>query len=246
MLGSFGERSPFKKNPMKSSDGVGFFVCLTLTYLRHPSQCFLMYLCLNIAVSKKILIVSGILLFFISQIIFGLLFYPVISLEIDYHTKKLVGGKTVENNRVLPEKEGFKIMIPKIDVRSEVLPGINPFDKNEYIPALKKGVAQAKGTALPGEEGNIFIFAHSTDNPLNVSHYNAIFYLINKLVAGDKIYLVYQGKYYRYVVESTKIVGAKEINYLKTQEKRRTLTLMTCWPAGTTLKRLLVTGVFTI
>lgn len=186
----------------------------------------------------------GILLFSLSQIIFGIVFYPVISMEIGYRIKAFAGSKTPQAPTVVPANGEFKILIPKIDIRSEVLAEVNPFDKKEYTEALKKGVAHAKGTALPGEEGNIFIFAHSTDSPFNISNYNAVFYLVNKLTSGDVIYLAYEGKYFKYIVEKTKIVGAKEINYLKSEGKEQLLTLMTCWPPGTSLKRLLIIARF--
>ncbi|MCR4306137.1 MAG: sortase, partial [Candidatus Daviesbacteria bacterium] len=138
--------------------------------------------------------------------------------------------------------EKFEIIIPKINLQSQVIPDVDPFNKNEYLNALSKGVAHAKDTALPGEEGNVFIFGHSTDVPFNVARLNAVFYLINKLKPGDEIKLSYNGKGYKYIVNSTTIIGSKEVNYLQNNSKSRTLTLMTCWPPGTTFKRLLVTG----
>jgi hypothetical protein len=39
------------------------------------------------------------------------------------------------------------------------------------------GVAHAKGTVFP-HKGNIYLFAHSTDNWWNVGRYNAVFYLL--------------------------------------------------------------------
>jgi len=190
--------------------------------------------------SKRALIISGIILLSFSQIIFGLVFYPIISQEIHYRLNNKSAYR--EEPKAAAENDQFKILIPKIDIASEVIPNINPLNKNEYLEALKKGVAQAKGSALPGENGNIFIFAHSTDSPFSVQNFNAIFYLVNKLIAGDSIYLTYQGRYYKYIVESTKIVAPQEIKYFKSSDKTPSLTLMTCWPPGTTLKRLLIFG----
>ena len=52
------------------------------------------------------------------------------------------------------------------------------FNKNEFLPVLRKGIAHAKGTALPNEtNGNVYLFAHSTDSLLNVGRYNAVFTL---------------------------------------------------------------------
>lgn len=190
---------------------------------------------------RKTQIITGILFLSVSQIIFGLIFYPIISEEIRY--RLIVNTVKQEEEPKVEAQDGeFKILIPKIDINAKVLPNINPFDKKEYLEALKKGVALAKGSSLPGKDGNVFIFAHSTDSPLNIQNYNAIFYLVSKLSAGDAIYLTYQGKYYKYIVENTKIVTSSEINYLNSNDKGKLLTIMTCWPPGTTLKRMLVFG----
>lgn len=191
--------------------------------------------------ASKVLIYLGVSLIALSQVIFAFVFYPAIINEINYYfqdssSKQLT--KTEELKLPLNNNE-FKIIIPKVDIYSVIIPNVNPFKKEEYLEALTKGVAQAKGSALPGESGNIFIFAHSTNNPF-IAQYNAFFYLINKLTAGDEIYLTYQNKNYKYIVENTKIINSSEVNYLNPETKKQTLTLMTCWPPGTTLKRLLV------
>lgn len=178
-----------------------------------------------------------------SLIISGLIFYPVISAEIQYKLKlnqpvtpKVLGASAQNGERI------FDIVIPKLYISSPVLPNVNPFNKEEYLNALKEGVAHAKGSALPGEEGNVFIFAHSTDSPLNVSRYNAVFYLVNKLEKGDMVDLYYSDKKYQYKITDIKIVSADAVEYFKNKTREKTLTLMTCWPPGTTLKRLLIIG----
>lgn len=186
---------------------------------------------------KKGIFTLGISLLFICLIALGLIFYPVFLAEVNYFFK----GKSQQVN-IVAKNDEFDIIIPKIDIKAKVLPNIDPFDKQEYLEALKKGVAQAKGSANPGQKGNIFIFAHSTDIPANFNQYNAVFYLLYKLQPGDEVFLTYQGNQYRYVVESISIAGKKEVDYLRSENSDPTLTLMTCWPPGTTLKRLLVKG----
>jgi sortase A len=105
---------------------------------------------------------------------------------------------------------------------------------------LKKGVAHARGSVFPGEEGNTYIFAHSTDAFYNVGVYNAVFYLLGKLKPGDEIDVFYKGKLYIYKVYEVKVVEASELKYLGKQKEKSTLTLQTCYPPGTTLKRLIV------
>ena len=52
---------------------------------------------------------------------------------------------------------------------------------------MSEGVAQAKGTAVPGEEGNVFIFSHSGSDFYQADRFNAVFYLLDKLGKGDQI-----------------------------------------------------------
>lgn len=142
-----------------------------------------------------------------------------------------------------PEDPSFSIIIPKIGANSRVLSNIDASDEKIYLDALNKGVAQAAGTAFPGEGGHIFLFAHSTDYFWNVGTYNAIFYLLYKLQQGDEIDLFYQGQRNVYKVVGKEIVEPSQVQYLTRKTNREFLTLQTCWPLGTTLKRLLVFAV---
>src|SRR3989344_7600438 len=70
----------------------------------------------------------------------------------------------------------FNILIPKIGANAKVFPNIDPSDENAFLPVLREGVAHYRGTVFPGMAGNIYLFAHSTDNFWDVGRYNAIFY----------------------------------------------------------------------
>ncbi len=147
-------------------------------------------------------------------------------------------GKT-KAEKIIPESFDFGIVIPKIGANAKVFPRIDPFNKNEFLPILRKGVAHAQGSSLPGQGGNIYLFAHSTDAFFNAGRYNAVFYLIGKLENGDEIDVFYKNKLYRYSVFEKKVVEPQAVQYLW-PTKEETLTLQTCYPPGTTLKRLIV------
>ena len=115
-------------------------------------------------------------------------------------------------------------------------------DSKIYQRALTQGVAHAKNTSTPDKNGNTFIFAHSAGNWYQANQFNAVFYLLNKLETGDEIIVYYQSQKYIYSVDEIKFVKPDEINYLSNQLNTNKLTLMTCWPPGTTLKRLVVIG----
>ncbi len=152
-----------------------------------------------------------------------------------------VDGKMVQV--LVPEDSNFSVVIPKIGANARIVSNVDTSNEREYSEALKKGVAQAQGTAFPGEGGHIFLFAHSTDYWWNVSSYNAVFYLLGKLIKGDDINIFYKGERFVYRVVDSKIVDPSEVEYITRKTNKEFLTLQTCWPLGTTFKRLLVFAV---
>lgn len=150
-------------------------------------------------------------------------------------------NKGLLNRELTPPNLDFSIIIPKIGAVAPVISNVDPFEEKDFLQALRRGVAHAKSTSYPGTEGNIYIFAHSTDAFYNVGRYNAVFYLIGKLEAGDEIYLYYKGTKYTYIVFDKMVVDPSALEYLEPIEPGlSTLTLQTCYPPGTTLKRLIV------
>lgn len=142
---------------------------------------------------------------------------------------------------LIPKSTEFSIVIPKIGASAQVSPNVDPSNEKEYLPVLQKSVAHAKGTAFPGMNGNTYLFAHSADNFWNVGRYNAVFYLLYNLEKGDEVTVFFQNVRYNYVVYDKKITSPTDVSYLSANiGKGEMLTLQTCWPPGTTWKRLLV------
>jgi len=141
---------------------------------------------------------------------------------------------------LIPKDPQFSIVVPKIGANAKIIPNVDAADEKIYLDALNKGVAHTLGTAYPGEGGHIFLFAHSTDYFWNVGTYNAIFYLLNKLEIKDQINIYYKGQRYIYQVIGKQVVDPSKVEYLTRKTNKEFLTLQTCWPPGTTLKRLLV------
>ena len=165
-------------------------------------------------------------------IVIGIFFQPVV-----YETKYQLG---VISRNLDPVNRDFGIVIPKIGANATVIANVDPYNPKIYQKRLALGVAHAKGSSLPDQAGNVFLFSHSSADFYQATRYNAVFYLINKLEPGDEITLYYQGRAFVYQVEESKMVAADAVNYLKSSSQEKTLILMTCWPPGTTLKRLLV------
>jgi LPXTG-site transpeptidase (sortase) family protein len=183
-----------------------------------------------------------------------IIFYPVVVKEIGYFLSKpnqnmsVLAPKNDPNEFVDSQREivavdkEFSIVVPKIGANSRIISDVDPYNSQVYQRELTKGVAHAKGTVYPGQVGNSFYFAHSSDNFYNANRYNSVFYLLNKLEDGDLFYFVYKGETFKYKVIQVKIVSAESIDYIKGTTERKLATLMTCWPAGTAIERLVVVG----
>lgn len=135
---------------------------------------------------------------------------------------------------ILPVKPSrithYKLSIPKLKI-SEAIVEIGGVE-------IKKSLLQYPGTALPGEYGNIIIFGHSV-LPIfyNPKDYKTIFSLLPTLKKGDKILVNFDGIEYTYAVTEYKEVKAEEIDVLEQRNDQQTLSLITCVPPGTYLRR---------
>lgn len=182
----------------------------------------------------QILIGFGSLLIVVSLLLFFYIFAPVATVEVNYALNK------PKNLEIKPIDKEFGIVIPKIGANAKIVANVDPYNANIYQAALTKGVAQARGTATPDEIGNMFLFSHSSANILEASRYNSVFYLLSKLKKDDEVDIYYKQKKYKYKVSEIKLVDPKDVSYLNPKSEVKTLILMTCWPPGTTYKRLLV------
>ena len=138
--------------------------------------------------------------------------------------------------KVIPKEN--KIVIPKISVDAPIVFPQNA-DNKSILEAIKNGVAHYPGTALPGRPGNVFITGHSSYYWWSGGQYNRVFTLLDKLVANDLIYIDYDGKEYVYKVRGSIVVLPSQTEVLN-PTPNAVLSLMTCTPVGTNLKRLIV------
>jgi len=201
---------------------------------------------------------TGILLLLVGLIILFFTYQPFLSSYFDYRFSpkppKEIKVEITENEQNITEKidkdteivfvnSDFGIYIPKIKANAKVIKDVDINNYEEYRNALVYGVAHAKGSALPDEHGNVFLFAHSTVNFYERRKYNVYFYLLGELQKDDLIYVSYKGKIYKYKVVEFKVVKPEEIKYLGKYMEQDTLTLMTCWPVGSNTRRGIVTAV---
>jgi LPXTG-site transpeptidase (sortase) family protein len=129
-----------------------------------------------------------------------------------------------------------RVLIPAIQVDAPVQLDIPGEDTEHY---LSRGVAHLKGSAQFGAVGNVFLTGHSSDYPWRFDPYAAVFALTPHLKAGDPIYLQNNGATFAYVVTSTEVVSPDQLS-ITNGSMSPVLTIMTCYPIGTTQSRFVV------
>jgi LPXTG-site transpeptidase (sortase) family protein len=192
-------------------------------------------------------------------ILFIFTFGPVINEEVNYRlgrsgieykedrfnylVEKAEADKTIKTQKQA-ESFGvgsyFSLVIPKIEAASNVIANVDASIEAEYSEALQNGVAHARGTYFPGQGKNIYLFSHSTDSGYNVARYNAVFYLLRELEAGDRIIVFFADKKYEYEVFEKVTTSADDASWLNEKSGEEMLILQTCDPPGTNWRRLLV------
>ncbi|QQR54857.1 class D sortase [Candidatus Peregrinibacteria bacterium] len=162
--------------------------------------------------------------------------------QADYELPPLAAPVSYEN----------RIQIPTLDINAPIVEpslGLSALQNKDWAAleeqihsALTQGVVHFPGTAEPGQQGNAFLTGHSSNVLWEQSAYNTVFALLPKIKIGDEIWVTYNQTEYRYTVTERKEVSPKDVSVLK-QGEGKTLTLVTCTPVGTTLRRLVVTAV---
>ncbi|MFA4891639.1 MAG: class D sortase [Candidatus Gracilibacteria bacterium] len=140
-----------------------------------------------------------------------------------------------------------RLVIPRIDQNLPVLKisSENLITKDwsalekDMQEGLKYGVVHYPGTSWPDQTGNVVITGHSSYFPWDPGRFKDVFALLQEVVVGDKVALYYNQHKYVYEVSDIQIVLPSNIDILK-QTPDKTLTLITCYPIGTNLKRIVV------
>lgn len=127
----------------------------------------------------------------------------------------------------------YSLSIPKLGIRDAVVQ-VGGED-------LKKILVQYEGTVYPGQFGNTVIFGHSVLPAFfNPENYLTIFSTLPTLEKGDEILIDFDGVLYKYLVEDLVEVAPTDISVLEQRYDDYYLTLVTCVPPGTYLRRLAV------
>ena len=137
-----------------------------------------------------------------------------------------------------------RLIIPKINVDTPVFYDIST-KKSAQDKAMENGVAHFAipgANSHPGEIGNTVLSGHSSNDVFAAGDYKFIFMQLDKLQVGDTIYANYKGTRYTYVVTKKREVSPTNVKALTYDTDKPEMTLITCTPLGTALRRLLVTA----
>lgn len=143
------------------------------------------------------------------------------------------------SNAVGPEN---KVIIPKINVEVPVVYDVPSISEKDLQTALERGVVHYPQSPVPGQNGNVVVVGHSSNNIFNHGKYKFAFVLLSKLEEGDTFMLNYGGQRYVYKIYSKRIVKPNDVSVLGPTDKVATATLITCDPPGTALNRLVIIG----
>lgn len=132
--------------------------------------------------------------------------------------------------------------VPIVTVSTEALikKDWNKLEK-DMQDSLRYGVINYPGTARPGQKGNVVITGHSSYFPWDPGRFKDVFVILNEVKLGDKVLIYQNQKRYIYEVNNIKTIKPSELDILKPDDENK-LTLITCVPIGTNLRRLVVSA----
>jgi sortase A len=125
-----------------------------------------------------------------------------------------------------PESKRLELTVPALDR----VDGVPVYDAPEsgYEKALHDGVVHVRGTGFPWQDvANVYIAGHRVGYPGTKS--NLVFWDLNELKKGDKIYLTdADGTRYTYEVFRKRVISPDTISILRPVKGKNVVSLQTC------------------
>ena len=122
-------------------------------------------------------------------------------------------------------------------------------DVKDFDADLKKGVVHYPGTAMPGQIGTSYISGHSSGYLWDKSPYKEIFAILGQVKDGTSFTITVTTnenklvKYHYVVSHRAEYAANDQAQFINTADSM--VALSTCWPVGTTAKRLVLFGKLT-
>ena len=157
----------------------------------------------------------------------------------------LPGSRQNNNPAILPKakyNEPDSIIINKINITAPLIK-TRAKNEKELAPDLDKGVIIYPGSADPGKNGNFFLTGHSSTYfwKRDKTPYGEVFAGLDKLQTGDRVMIYYNQYKYEYEIFNKYIATPNNVRLYHPADSS-IISLMTCWPVGTTWKRIVVEG----
>ena len=130
----------------------------------------------------------------------------------------------------------YYLTIPKLRINRATV-------RNDHTD-LKQSLIHYPGTAMPGDLGNAVIFGHSVlPQFFNPANYLTIFSTLHTLKPGEEITLSQDNATYTYRISQMYETEPDDLSPLAQSYGNRYLTIITCTPPGTYLRRLIIRAV---
>jgi LPXTG-site transpeptidase (sortase) family protein len=144
----------------------------------------------------------------------------------------------------------FRIIIPTLNINVPIkeVPKNNLFLRDwknlekDIQNSLQDGVIHYPGTPSPNLSGNFVVTGHSSYYPWSIGRYKDVFAVLHNSKLDDLIYVYHNQRKYVYQVTDIQSVYPEDIEVLADMGDNR-ITLITCTPLGTNIKRLIVSAV---
>jgi len=156
----------------------------------------------------------------------------MVNTALDYTNSNTWFGQPTTSGVVVDPKI-FYFSIPKLGIDRAIV-------RNDHTD-LKQSLILYPGTAMPGDLGNAVIFGHSVlPQFFNPKNYLTIFSTLHTLSPGDQIIITEDNTTYTYVIREMYQIEPGDLSPLAQNYGGRYLTVITCTPPGTYLRRLIV------
>ena len=128
--------------------------------------------------------------------------------------------------------------IPKIGVLAPLI--VANSSEKDLETKLNGGVVVFPNSALPGQTGQTIILGHSAPPDWPKIKYDWVFSRLNELEEKDEIKVYFENKEYVYFVKNKIFLEKGEETPDYSTASENTLLLISCWPPGKNLKRIMV------
>ncbi len=137
-----------------------------------------------------------------------------------------------------PYSAEYTLTIPKLNIVNLNVSFADPYNAKSALEVLKYGLGHY--LSPPGEGQKLVIFGHSSGYNWDSSAYKQVLRQIDKLSAGDRIYINYHEKGHAYQIHNKEIMPANNLGIVMNDHGYEELALYTCWPPDSISHRYVI------